>query len=395
MLNIWSSNRYLNLCINILVFMVGINFMHIGQLILPIICFLLFVENKLHFKVNSPKIFIILCLFSISFYAFSYKLGFYSVMGFTLPMAYYIGSNIKNPSQENIKKVIYLLALSMSLHVVLNACIELALHGTRGLFFASTHYDFWTRDKISNTGTAVNADLLIGCIYYVLNKEDNKRLRIISILVFLISFSYLIIIGRRTTLLISIITYLLLYIYEKNTIGITEKHKRMMIRIMVICACIVIPFAIVYYFDLFSAKTFLDQLNVILKLKNSLIGDERIRLYFDAIKLMPKYPFGGQKISGVLGLPVHELWLDVYDYAGIIPYILIVVFSLYFVFVLYRYVKNKTIDNDLKLMVLGVYITIIIQMFLEPVMTGASLFLLITVIIHGIVEKALIETPSN
>ena len=102
--NIWSDNKYINLCINILLFMLGINFLHYGQLILPIICFLLFVDNKLKFKVNNPITFVVLCLFGISFYAFSYKLGFYSVMGFTCPMAYYIGSNMKHPSEDNIKK---------------------------------------------------------------------------------------------------------------------------------------------------------------------------------------------------------------------------------------------------------------------------------------------------
>ena len=73
---------------------------------------------------NSPMTFIVLCLFAVSFYAFSYKMGFYSVMGFTLPMAYYIGSNIKDPSEENIKKIIYLFAISMGIHVILNSIIE-------------------------------------------------------------------------------------------------------------------------------------------------------------------------------------------------------------------------------------------------------------------------------
>ncbi|MBQ2582778.1 MAG: hypothetical protein II577_02635, partial [Erysipelotrichaceae bacterium] len=92
---IWSENKVINLAVNVLLFLIGINFLHYGQLILPVICLLLFIDNKLQFKVNSPMTFIVLCLFAISFYAFSYKMGFYSVMGFTLPMAYYIGSNIK------------------------------------------------------------------------------------------------------------------------------------------------------------------------------------------------------------------------------------------------------------------------------------------------------------
>ena len=122
--NIWSENKYINLTINVLLFLLGINFMHIGQLFLPIVCFLIFVDRKFRFKVNDPKIFIILCLFAIGFYAFSYQLGFYCVMGFTLPMAYYIGSNMYEPDEDKIRKIIYLFALAMGLHVVLNSIFE-------------------------------------------------------------------------------------------------------------------------------------------------------------------------------------------------------------------------------------------------------------------------------
>ncbi|MBR4422507.1 MAG: hypothetical protein IKS69_08235, partial [Erysipelotrichaceae bacterium] len=120
---IWSDNKYIDIIINVLLFLTGINFLHYGQLILPIICFILFIDRKLVFKVNSPLTFIVLCLFAVSFYAFSKK-DFYCVMGFTCPMAYYIGSNILYPTEKNLKKIIYLLALSMGFHVILSAIYE-------------------------------------------------------------------------------------------------------------------------------------------------------------------------------------------------------------------------------------------------------------------------------
>ena len=125
MTNIWSNNKYIEILINIMLFLLGINFMHLGQLFLPLICLLLFIDRKFKFKVNNIKIFIILCLFSISFFIFSYKLGFYAVMGFTLPMAYYIGSNMNEVSQKNVKYVIYILALSMATYLLLNFAFEL------------------------------------------------------------------------------------------------------------------------------------------------------------------------------------------------------------------------------------------------------------------------------
>ena len=390
--NIWSDNKYMNLAINILLFLVGINFLHYGQLILPIICFLLFIDNKLHFKVNSPFIFVVLCLFAVSFYAFSYQLGFYSVMGFTCPMAYYIGSNIKHPSEENIRKVIYLFAISMGLHVVLNAIIELILHGVNGFFFSSSHYDFWTRQKISNTGTAINGDYLIGIMYYVLLKEKNKNLKYFTIVLFLLSMFYLVVIGRRTSLIMLAITFIVLFLFESRIIKkMSGKAKAYLIRSFIIAALSVILIIVFYHFNIFSCQKFLNQFRIIVKFRQGLIGDERFKLYFGALKLLTSYPFGGQQISGILGLPIHEFWLDIYDYAGVVPFVLMIIYSLSYVKNIVRLYRDNKISIETKVFLFGIYICTIIQMFLEPIMTGASLFLIISIIVNTIVERCLLD----
>ena len=211
MKNIWSENKYINNLIIVLLFLMGINFLHAGQLILPIICLLLFIDNRFRFKVNDIKTFVLLCLYGISFFAFTYKMGFYSVMGFVCPMAYYVGSNMKNPNSENIKKIVYLLAISMGFHVILNSIFEYIVHGSHGFFRSSTHYDFWTRQKISNTFTAINADLIIGCTYYLIFHEKKKSIKQLGLFVFVASMFYLTIIGRRTPLMMVMIVFAVSY----------------------------------------------------------------------------------------------------------------------------------------------------------------------------------------
>ncbi|MDY5653791.1 MAG: hypothetical protein SPK79_08700, partial [Erysipelotrichaceae bacterium] len=103
--------------VNVLIFCIALNIFHLGQLILPLICLILFIDRKFKFEVSSKIVFIILCLFALTFFGFSFKLGFYSVMGFCLPMAYYIGQNL-NRSEDNIKKLIYIIALGMGVHVL-------------------------------------------------------------------------------------------------------------------------------------------------------------------------------------------------------------------------------------------------------------------------------------
>ena len=390
--NIWSDNKYLNTAINVLMFLIGINFMHYGQLILPIVCFLLFIDNRMKFKVNSPKIFIVLCLFGIAFYAFTYKVGFYSVMGFTCPMAYYIGSNIKNPTEENIKKIVYLFAISMGFHVILNAIIEYILHGHHGFFMSTTHYDFWTREKIANTATAINADIIIGSMYYIMFHEKNKSFKVFSIIVFILSMFYLMVIGRRTPVIMLFAVFVMTYIYEARVLkSVNAKIKKGFTILMIASFVFVAAVIIVYVFDLFGFRRTLGGYHIIQKFTKGFINDQRFELYFGSFPLMPKYPFGGQHISTILGEQVHDFWIDIYDYAGIVPCALMIYYSILYLKVIISMFKSDRIKKDLKILMLGVFICIIMQMFFEPVMTGASLFLLISIIINALIERLLID----
>lgn len=389
---IWSNNRYINLSINILLFLTGINFFHYGQLILPVICFILFVDNKLRFKVNNPKTFIVLCLFAVSFYAFSYQLGFYSVMGFTLPMAYYIGSNMYEPNEEKIKKLIYLFAISMSLHVILNAIYEYIVHGHHGFFMSSTHYDFWTREKISNTSTAINIDIILGCVYYLLFHEKNKSIKIGGLFCFALSMMYLMIIGRRTPVMMLFIVFMLSFLFETYYLKtMSEKVKKSFIILSSVVLSVVAMLIISYALNLFNCQDVLNEYRIVGKFTKGFINDQRFELYFGSFKLMPQYLWGGQHISTILGEQVHDFWIDIYDYAGIITCAIMMVYSVMYFMNILKVLKSPVFSNDFKILSLGVYICIVLQMFLEPVMTGASLFLIMAIIINGLTERSFID----
>lgn len=390
--NIWSDNKYINLCINILLFMMGINFLHYGQLILPIICFLLFVDNKLQFKVNNPITFVVLCLFGISFYAFSYKLGFYSVMGFTCPMAYYIGSNMKHPNEDNIKKIIFLFAIAMGCHVILNSIYEYIVHGHHGFFMSTTHYDFWTKEKIANTATAVNADLIIGCLYYLIFHEKSKALKLSGIIIFLISMFYLVVIGRRTPVILIAVAFVASFFYESFILQSGSKKLKKAFMVIAGGALLsVVLLIFVYSFNIFGAKTILSEYHIIQKFSKGFINDQRFELYFGSFKLMPQYLWGGQHISTILGEQVHDFWIDIYDYAGIVPFAIMIIYSILYLRNIIKLYRLRSVSNDLKIFLLGVLICIIMQMFFEPIMTGSSLFLIIAIIINALFERLVLN----
>ena len=386
MTNIWSKNKYVDILINVLLFMTGINFMHYGQLILPVICLILFIDNKLRFKVNNPKVFILLCLFGISFYAFSHQMGFYSVMGFTLPMAYYIGCNMNKCDEKSIKYIVYLFAISMALHIILNMGYELSIRGLRKLFNSSSHYDFWTRDKMSTTVTATNLMFLIGCSYYLVFYEKNKPIKYISLSLFAITMGYCLIIGRRTSVLAFVLVFVFSFVFDQIHSKQKTNIRKRILYFLLFVGLVVLFFGVLYILKEKGIRTIFDNVYIFYKFSQSIFDENRFHLYRLFIEQMPNYLLGGQKISEIIGLQIHELWLDVYDYAGIVTYILLLIYTYFYVKDIYRLYRSR-ISVEYKTLFLSIFIVIAIQMFLEPVMTAASLFLLIAIIYGSAIGK--------
>ena len=388
--HIWSENKYIETLINVLLMLMGINFMHFGQLFLPVVCFLIFIANRFVFKVNKPIVFVILCLFAVSFYYFSYQLGFYSVMGFTLPMAYYIGSNIKEPSFEKVKKIIFLLAFSMGIHLAINFIYNFATRGLERILHSSSHRDVWVQDIVSSTAMAVDLNILMGSLYYCLFYEKKKAIRYFALSLFVFDMIYCLIMGRRTPLLLLLITFTVVFLYDAFIAKrVSNRVRRVFLCLAGTVLLLFVGFIIAYTNNIGNCREFLDQFYIITKLKNGLIDYTRIEPWLKGVQLMPKYFWGGQKISAELGIQVHELWIDIYDYAGIISYLLMIVYSLCYLGVMIKTIKQRDNVTNRNTLFIGLFLCIGIQMFLEPVMTGESIFLIVSVIIGSMIESML------
>ena len=279
-------------------------------------------------------------------------------------------------------------AFSMAFHVLLNAIYEFIVHDANGFFFSSSHYDIWTREKMSSTIIAIDIDLLLASQYYILFHETDKKVQISAVSLFVVCMMYVIIMGRRTQLFLYFILMLASLLYEALILRSFSKKKQEYLKnLFFIFFLIALAFACMYHFNLFSIHSLWNDFRIIQKLKQGLTNDERFFVLFESLKYMPRYLFGGQKISTVLGLQVHNFWLDIYDYAGIIPFILIVVYSLWFLHVFLKLIREKSVSFSFKTLTVGLFLCFFIQLNLEPMMTCASIFVIICVIFESLIEE--------
>ena len=115
----------------------------------------------------------------------------------------------------------------------------------------------------------------------------------------------------------------------------------------------------------------------------------------EGIKMMPQYLWGGQNISGVMEIQIHDLWLDIYDYAGIVPFVLMIVFTVYEIMSFVKLLFNKKISSDFKVLLIGVYSACLVQAMLEPLMTGASIFLICMVMMFATADTLSAEVDRS
>ena len=378
----WSENKKIDLLINVLIFCVSLNVFHLGQLLLPIICVIIFVSHKCKLTINNLTVFVLLCLFGLTFFLFSFKLGFYSVMGFCLPMAYYIGQSL-NKSEENIKKLIYIIALGMGVHVLLNMACDFSVYGTE-MFRHTSHYDIWTGAEATLTAMAANYMFMIGSIYYVMFKEKNVPFKIVYIVLFIVMMIYNMTIGRRTPILMLGICFVLCFVLD---FFVYNGNKKIMKNVLLILTGLIALCIFIWSTDFLGLKTRIYYLPFLVKFRTYGFSSGRLEILLDGIKLMPAHLWGGQEISTILDIELHDLWTDIFDYAGIVPFALMVIYTITVIVNFVKNVRNKKISSSFKILLTGVFIACLLQAMLEPLMTGSSILLICMIILFSSCDR--------
>ena len=102
--------------------------------------------------------------------------------------------------------------------------------------------------------------------------------------------------------------------------------------------------------------------------------------------------FGGNHIRIDNGVGyAHDLWLDIYDAAGIIPFIIIFVYTLRAWIRAFSMLNDKKIESGFKVIFGSYTLVVSAYFFIEPIMYGAPLVLFSFCIIDGLVASYLTQ----
>lgn len=379
-------------------FITFLNFNNWGNYLLVLLLFIsLFMMKKLF--INSEIIFLTLyCVTYSALYIYNFGNGLLSptVLSFLLlPIfSYYIGyaaADICLKYNIKINVIIYILAAAFFIHGLLNM-----ISFSQSNAFSRELIDFWTQMPFKVTGQSMYYIILIGMLFYAF---EAKSMSIITKLIIVIGNVLVILFSTltstRTPLFIMIFVFFLgviLYLYLNNA-----NIKKIFFIILGVLA-LAIGAYFLYTFNVGGIKELYENSNLGQRMstlsESYKANDPRISAQIYVLTHLLDYPLGGCKLI----LPInegtlermeyaHSLWFDTAYRVGVIPFFFITIYTIIVATNIIKLIKNRSINNNIKYLLIPIVTAVFIQYALEPIMEGLIWMFLCGCFINGYIKR--------
>ncbi len=384
--------------INTLLLFFSMNLFNMSSWILVITFFVLFLleRNKIYNYISDSMLSLSV-IFAIVFFVFSYQNGIASALpAIGCPIAYYIGRRIEAYNKDSIPNFILIIILGMTSHAIINFIYEYIKFG--GINSGGIHYDAFSLGAITSaTGAATNLTLFAGALYYFFIGNHSLYKKISLLIITFLCFAYNMVLGGRSFFVLTLVSFACCFfvdcIYQRNKIRMAKKIFTSSLNVILIgCFLYILGaekiqtfFESTYLFHRFAYASSSNSQDLVSFFTTS----DRVDIRTMYITNMLDNLWGGRVIFANIGFYAHELWLDIFDAAGIVPFIGIWMITILGVVISYSYIVSKEAKIENKILITGVIISFMIQFCLEPVMTGARTLLFAFFLILGLLKSNL------
>lgn len=352
--------------------------------------FAAFAVSILFFKKNIVNgTMAVLLLFSISYIMFYdfFEPGIMGVLrrlGF--PMSYIIGYNfiLREPADgQDLNKVersfvtpMVVIAGGTLLHFALNFFINRNNDVRNG-------EDFWTGEMMSATAHAMVALFGLGVCVALLFSSYKWTVKLLATGGICLIFLYNLVLAGRTILFMLAGLLLVGCFYKMKSGGFEKKF-----RVFFVIFLVVIFLIIAFQNNWFNLKDIILESNFSNRFDEmSFHEDNRWERRQAYLQRLGDHLWGGNVLHDQVGGYAHDMVLDVYSEAGIVPCIFLVIFLGLCIFQSIRLVFKSKAGYNVRLMVLCLNIAVTISFFLEPILQSTLWFFSLYCFVQGMIAK--------
>lgn len=286
----------------------------------------------------------------------------------------------KDTAESDFLWYVYIVSLGFFLHAI----ISIVLSAKSGVFQYNAEHvrDVWTGRMISRTIMGMYMMPIVCVSIPMLFRVEGKKLllqRLLAITAVVSSLLASIYVGNRALLIISGI---LLMASLVMTFRFTKNKNRLLVFSLVsLLILIILTGSNVVNLEHFVSTSFLS------KRSKDIESDARFEVYKLVIQNFGNYLFGwlssGGHIKGTTLKWAHNVWLDIYTYGGLIPFVFFFNYSLRVIRDTISVLKNRFLKITTKVTAIALLIGIFLNWAIEPVLQSNPYFLSACCMIFG------------
>lgn len=350
-----------------------VNLLEKGSLIFCAIA-LYKVRFKYKFDANMISITLLtsaVVISSIIFYSF-YEI----VKAANFFFLYLIGYNgylVSNDKIKYINRTVFAIFTGFGANIIITYIYNMNIHRIA----VRTLYSFWTHELISVTLIGLLSSVVIGYSFYCLFCSKKIYIKIISLIILIIALLINFSTATRTPIIMLCIVYSVMSIIYASSLG---KRKALKALLAINLAFIVI--FLTYQFNAFGIKEHIQQYPIFLRFKAEGLYSSRLDITKQHLKYMWRYLWGGNNIKTLVTYSAHNYLQEGYDLYGIFAFIALIAKTVHSIRNIFTLVSIKQ-KQPQDFLFISMYLSIYIQMCMEPVFSGYPILFWSMLLIDG------------
>lgn len=251
--------------------------------------------------------------------------------------------------------------------------------------------NIWTGTPRAATHFGTMLVIPLAYSMWLMMTGEKKCKKILGTIMTIMSIIFTIMMASRTILLFVPIAFVSIYFCN---IKMTGKFEKKHLNQLLLCILIVVFLFLMYMLNIFQFRTFLSNSQLGKRYAQgsvTTITEDGRMLHIIYLFSHLKESFWGGGYTRLHSGNLHNIYLNVYDLSGIIPFLLLVVFSVHVMKTVLKILKMTIINKSCKILIVVVYVLIFIQFLMEPVMESVPSCFWSIMYISGMVEKCMVE----
>lgn len=344
--------------------------------------------NIRHIRISTPEL--TLAAFAIFYFAvftFHNEAGIEELILYLMGPwgAYIVGKQYVMRSRANrpLMTLAVILAAGMCLHGLLNWVAMLRSDLMIYYAFQRQSVDFWRGEQISVTVTGMFFTFATGLSIGALFSKTRKKTKVMAVATLAACIAATVFFANRTLLVV--IAIMLVGYVAATLLSSQYSAAKKALLLTALCALLVVLLS-AFIFNWFGIADKIMSLKLIQRMDEEEGGRLNVWKLFFQDNAFIRYPMGGSMIGKSSGMSyLHNLWLDVYNSTGVLPFIMIVIFTVmmfarYWIFRRQMLLHGRRVDCTC---ITAMFIATALNCMVEPIIEANPYYFLIVLMFMG------------